>query len=117
MRRFAASGAEVFVNLSNDGYFGRSAARLQHLLIARMRAAENRRWILRSTNDGITATIDPAARILQRLEPDTQTTARLNYNYESYLTAYTRHGDWFAWLCLIAGLAAPLATQIPRYRP
>lgn len=117
VRRFAASGAEVFVNLSNDGYFGRSSARLQHLLIARMRAAENRRWILRSTNNGITAAIDPAARILQRLEPDTQTTARLNYNYESYLTAYTRHGDWFAWLCLIAGLAAPLATQIPRYRP
>ena len=46
VRRFAAAGAEVLVNISNDGYFGRSAARDQHLKIARMRAAENRRWIL-----------------------------------------------------------------------
>ena len=117
VRRFAAAGAEVFVNLSNDGYFGRSAARPQHLLIARMRAAENRRWIIRSTNDGITATIDPAGRILQLLEPYTQTAARMNYNYETRLTPYTRYGDWFAWLCLIAGLAAVAATQIPTYRP
>ena len=47
------------MNISNDGYFGHSAAREQHLEIARMRAAENRRWMLRVTNDGITAAIDP----------------------------------------------------------
>ena len=63
MRRFAAGGAEVLINISNDGWFGHSAARQQHLSIARMRAAENRRWILRSTNDGTTATIDPAGRL------------------------------------------------------
>ena len=70
VRRFAAGGAEVFVNISNDGYFGRSAAREQHLKIVRMRAAENRRWILRSTNDGITAAIDPAGRVVERLPAD-----------------------------------------------
>ena len=59
VRQFAAGGAEVLFNISNDGWFGQSAARRQHLEIVRMRAAENRRWILRSTNDGITATIDP----------------------------------------------------------
>ena len=52
---FAADGAEVLFNISNDGWFGKSAARQQHLEIVRMRAAENRRWILRATNDGITA--------------------------------------------------------------
>ena len=45
---FAAGGAEVLFNISNDGWFGKSAARCQHLEIVRMRAAENRRWILRS---------------------------------------------------------------------
>ena len=63
VRRFVADGAEVLFNISNDGYFGKSAARQQHLEIVRMRAAENRRWILRATNDGITATIDPAGRL------------------------------------------------------
>ena len=48
VRRFVRAGAETLVNLSNDGYFGHSAAHEQHLLIVRMRAVENRRWILRS---------------------------------------------------------------------
>ena len=47
VRQFAAGGAEVLFNLSNDGWFGKSAARQQHLRIVRMRAAENQRWILR----------------------------------------------------------------------
>ena len=54
VRQFTQAGANVLVNLSNDGYFGHSAAREQHLALVRMRAAENRRWILRATNDGIT---------------------------------------------------------------
>ena len=69
VRRFAKQGAEVLVNISNDGWYGRSAAREQHLEIVRMRAAENRRWILRATNDGITATVDPAGRVLPRFAP------------------------------------------------
>ena len=63
VRQFAKRGADLLVNLSNDGYFGHSAAREQHLEIVRMRAAENRRWMLRATNDGITAAIDPAGRV------------------------------------------------------
>jgi apolipoprotein N-acyltransferase len=105
IRQFARDGAEVFVNLSNDGYFARSAAREQHLKIARMRAAENRRWLIRATNDGITAVIDPAGRIAHRLEPYVELSARVRYAYETELTPYTRYGDWFAWICLAAGLA------------
>ncbi len=66
VREFVKRGAQLLVNLSNDGYFGKSAAREQHLAIARMRAAENRRWVLRATNDGITAAIDPAGRVVER---------------------------------------------------
>ena len=53
VRKFAAGGAEVLFNISNDGWFGKSAAREQHLVWCVCAAAENRRWILRSTNDGI----------------------------------------------------------------
>jgi len=100
VRQYAAQGATVLVNLSNDGYFGRSAARAQHLLVARMRAAENRRWMLRATNDGITATIDPAGRVDQTLPPFRPMGARTRFAYLTELTPYTRNGDWFVWGCL-----------------
>ena len=109
VRRFAAGGGELLVNISNDGYFGRSAAREQHLNIVRMRAAENRRWILRPTNNGITVTIDPAGRILDHLAPDQQAVLSTRYSYIREQTLYTRYGDWFALACAVAGIAALLA--------
>jgi apolipoprotein N-acyltransferase len=109
VRQFTNAGAQVLVNLSNDGYFGASAAREQHLSLVRMRAAENRRWILRATNDGITALVDPGGRVLERLPILRQMSATMRVNYESTLTVYARRGDWFAWGCLAFGLAAALA--------
>ncbi|MBV9506453.1 MAG: apolipoprotein N-acyltransferase [Acidobacteriia bacterium] len=101
VRRFVAGGAEVLFNISNDGWFGDSAAREQHLTIVRMRAAENRRWILRSTNDGITGTIDPAGRVRGTLPLYTQATSYTGFRYISEKTFYTRHGDWFPILCAV----------------
>lgn len=108
VRQFAAQGAELFVNLSNDGYFGRSAARQQHLLLARMRAAENRRWLIRATNDGITVVIDPAGRIAEQLPPFQRMASRVRFGKVSRQTPYSRYGDWFAWGCLGIGLGATL---------
>jgi apolipoprotein N-acyltransferase len=104
VRRFANRGADVLANISNDGYFGTSAARWQHLKLVRMRAAENRRWILRATNDGITATVDPAGRVVETLPPYREQTLRTEFGYVEDTTFYTRHGDWFAWLSLAVGL-------------
>lgn len=103
VRKLPAQGASVLINLSNDGYFGKSAAREQHLLLARMRAAENRRWLIRATNTGITATIDPAGRIASRLPPFQLTAGRVTFTPMEELTFYSLYGDWLAWLCLIAG--------------
>jgi apolipoprotein N-acyltransferase len=114
VRQFANSGAEVLVNLSNDGYFGNSAAHAQHLEIARMRAAENRRWILRATNDGISASIDPRGRVRERMPPFTQTAAMMSFDYETAQTQYTRHGDWFAWLCFACGFLMSAVSLIHR---
>jgi apolipoprotein N-acyltransferase len=106
VREFARNGAEVFVNLSNDGYFGASAAHEQHLELVQMRAAENARWIVRATNDGITATVDPSGRVTERLRPFTQLSATMHYGTTTNQTPYTRHGDWFAWSCLVVGTTA-----------
>ena len=104
VRQFTRQGADVLVNLSNDAYFGHSEAHEQHLLIARMRAVENRRFLIRSTNDGITAVIDPAGRIIQRLPPYQEVAAPIRYGVVETTTLYARHGDWFAWGCLAIGL-------------
>jgi apolipoprotein N-acyltransferase len=117
VRRFALAGAGVLANISNDGYFGHSAAREQHLKLVRMRAIENRRWILRSTNDGLTAAVDPAGRIVMRLPPYREMVARAEYGYIGGTTFYTRHGDWFAWSCLLAGVALSLAAATRRSSP
>jgi apolipoprotein N-acyltransferase len=112
VRQFPLDGAEILINLSNDGYFAHSAAREQHLELVRMRAAENHRWVLRSTNDGITAMIDPAGRVTERLQPYRQLAADMHFQYLQGTTFYTRHGDWFAWGCLICGLVAVLTALL-----
>lgn len=112
VRQFARNGATVFFNLSNDGYFGHSAAREQHLLLVRMRAVENRRFIVRATNDGITASIDPAGRVLRRLPLYREVAALMPFDSIRSTTPYTQHGDWFAWSCLLIGVGLSLQTQL-----
>lgn len=114
VRQFAGQGANVLVNLSNDAYFGHSEAREQHLLIARMRAVENRRFLIRSTNDGITAVIDPAGRIVRQLPRYQQLASLMQYGLMDQATFYTRHGDWFAWGCLAVSLPLALLSLIRR---
>jgi apolipoprotein N-acyltransferase len=101
VRRFAANGAQLFLNISNDGWFGRSAAPEQHLRMARVRAVENRRWIVRSTNNGFTVSVDPYGRIIEPLGPDVRAAVDLPYDFRTDETIYTRFGDWFAWMCVI----------------
>jgi apolipoprotein N-acyltransferase len=100
VRRFAAEGATLLVNISNDGWFGRSAAARQHLLMARVRAVENRRWLIRATNNGYTASVDPYGRMYEPLPTDVRASADLPYDFRTDRTIYTRFGDWFAWLCV-----------------
>jgi apolipoprotein N-acyltransferase len=114
IRRFAANGAELFVNISNDGWFGHSAAAEQHLRMARVRAVENRRWIVRTTNSGITASIDPYGRIFRPLRKDVRAAADLPYDFRTDKTIFTRFGDWFAWLCVLVSAILLVITWKPR---
>ncbi len=114
VRRFAAGGAQALFTISNDGWFGRTAARWQHLEIVRMRAAENRRWILRAANDGITASIDPAGRVRSTLPLFVEATSSVRFNYETAQTFYTRHGDWFPMLCALLAAACLVAGEFAR---
>jgi apolipoprotein N-acyltransferase len=104
VRQFARHGAEVFVNISDDGWYGDTSAPWQHLNMARMRAIENRRWLLRDTNSGVTAAIDPYGRVRQSI-PRHQTDALpAEFAFRNDITFYTAHGDVFAWLCVVLSL-------------
>ena len=105
-RRFVQEGAEVLVNLSNDGWFGSSGARYQHLLMARMRAIENARYLLRATNTGLTVVVRPDGQIAKEIPPDRPGVLEARWGSMSRRTFYNRYGDWFAYLaCLVAVLA------------
>ena len=104
VRQFVLLGADVLVNISDDGWYGDTSAPWQHLNMARMRAIENDRWLLRDTNSGITAVIDPYGRVLQSAPRHVRTSLFVGFNYVSSETFYTRHGDLFAWLCAIIAI-------------
>jgi apolipoprotein N-acyltransferase len=108
IRRFANNGAQVLVNISNDGWYGDSGAYAQHLKQSRMRAVENHRWLLLDTNTGLTAAIDPNGQIIASAPRKTRTALQAPYALSNSTTFYTRHGDWFAYACAIISAAALL---------
>ena len=69
--------------------------------MARMRAIENDRWLLLDTNNGITAAVDPYGRVVEQAPRDVFAVLHTHFGVVSGTTFYTRHGDWFAWLCVI----------------
>jgi len=104
VRQFAQLGAEVLVNISDDGWYGDTSAPWQHLNMARMRAIENRRWILRATNNGITAAIDPYGRVRQSIPRHQADALPAGYGFRDDVTFYSANGDVFAWVCAILAL-------------
>ena len=108
VRQFANKGANVFVNISNDGWYGDSGAYAQHLNQTRMRAIENNRWLLSTTDTGVTASIEPFGRVAARIPRKERAALVAPYALTTGTTFYTRHGDWFAYVCAIISVGALL---------
>jgi apolipoprotein N-acyltransferase len=106
VRQGPLNGAQVLLNISNDGWYGDSGAWAQHLEQTQMRANENDRWLLAATNTGMTASIDPFGRIVAATPRKVRTALAAPYALSSSTTFYTRHGDWFAYLCAIISAGA-----------
>jgi apolipoprotein N-acyltransferase len=109
VRRFAGRGAQLLVNITNDGWYGRTSAPYQHFAMAIFRAVENERYLVRAANTGITAVVDPHGRVLERTELFDRTVLVREVSLLAGSTFYTRHGDLFAWGCLGAALALTAA--------
>ena len=115
-RKLVAGGAGVLVNISNDAWYGDSAAAYQHLEMARLRAIENHRYLLRATNNGLTTMIDPYGRVLEEIPRYQRMVMPARFNFETRQTFYSAHGDVFAWLCAVIAalmLAATLRRALP----
>jgi apolipoprotein N-acyltransferase len=106
VRELARNGAEVLVNISDDGWYGDTSAPWQHLNMARMRAVENRRWLLRDTNTGVTAAIDPYGRVSQSIPRHQVDALPAEFAFRDGITFYTAHGDVFAWLCALLSMGS-----------
>jgi apolipoprotein N-acyltransferase len=98
--------AQVLVNVSNDAWFGESFAAEQHLQASQMRALETGRWMVRSTNTGATAAIDPAGRVARRLPWFTNGTLVAEVVPMAGMTPYGRIGNYGALglIALVAGI-------------
>lgn len=113
VRKFAADGAGVLVNISDDGWYGNTAAPFQHFEMARFRAIENGRFLLRDTNNGITAIIGPYGRIRKDIPRNRRGILTGHFRYLSKKTFYTEHGDVFAWSCVAVAAGMILMLLLP----
>ncbi len=100
--------ATLLINLSNTAWFGDSLAQPQHLQIARLRAMESGRMMLRATNTGITAAIAPDGRVLGQLPPFTAGALRVEAQGFTGLTPYARWGNALALLLAICAVLPAL---------
>ena len=99
---FVQKGADVLMNLTNDSWSGSVAAEMQHMQLATFRAIENRRPLIRGTNSGITCLVDITGKVINPLEPFSQSYGiyDITIGQETNLTFYTKHPDFFAKLIL-----------------
>jgi apolipoprotein N-acyltransferase len=87
------------VTITNDAWFGRTSAPYQHFSIAAFRAVENRVFVARAANTGITGFIDPKGRIVKQGRIFTEEAMNGTIRLSNYKTFYTLYGDVFAWAC------------------
>lgn len=105
VRRFVDQGAEIVTTITNDAWFGRTAAPYQHFSMAVFRAVENRVPVARAANTGISGFIDSNGKILETsgIFTEAELTHKLVPGTEK--TFYTKYGDIFSYACLIATIA------------
>src|SRR6266850_931499 len=106
VRQFVRRGSELIVVITNDGWFGESSAPFQHLRMGIVRSVENRRYMVRAANTGITAIIDPYGRIIGRTPIGVRTILDGTVRYRSDRTFYTQYGDVFAYANALVAVAA-----------
>lgn len=92
----------LLVNVTNDAWFGETTEPWEHLALAKFRAVEHHRFLVRSTNSGVSAIIDPAGRMVANTGVFTEETLTGEVRMMTSSTVYQHLGDWPGWLGMLA---------------
>ena len=115
VRRFVQHGAEFLINITNDAWYGRSAAPYQHVAMTVFRAVENQRYLVRAANTGISAVVAPDGRIVSSSGLFERTAVTGTIAANDGLTFYARYGDVFG-SGVASGVGIAVLAAIRRYR-
>jgi apolipoprotein N-acyltransferase len=116
-RRLTSRGAEFLANLTNDAWYGESSAAYQHLALSVFRAVENRRYLIRATNTGVSAVVEPSGEATMETGLFQRAVIVAPVGRRTGLSTYTRLGDWFAMACMAyttfgLAMAAGMAVRV-----
>jgi apolipoprotein N-acyltransferase len=118
VRRSVKQGAQFIAIITNDGWWGNTSGKDQHLLYAKLRAIENRRWVVRSANTGISGFINQRGDIVKQSKWWTRTALKADINLNDDITFYTKNGDIIAvvasFIALVLALFIPYHSWIKR---
>ncbi len=103
----------LLVNLTNDAWFGDTQEPWIHLVLAKYRAVEHRRFLVRATNSGISAVIDPIGRVVARTGVQTRENLRYDVRMMDENTVYTALGDWPGWISLAVIVLMMIIARTP----
>ncbi len=115
---YVRRGANIITVVTNDGWWGNTPGYKQHMNMARLRAIENRRWVARSANTGISCFISPAGEIFQPQPWNIASAIKMNIEPLEILTFYSKNGDWLsriAWPASILILCLAIFTAVKKH--
>ena len=110
-REYVRQGSDLLVNITNDAWFGQSSAPWQHLAMARFRAVENRVWLVRAANTGISALVSPSGKIVQKTGLFEAAFANGEVGLGARPRLYSRMGDLIPGLFLLISVLWLLQTR------
>ncbi len=115
-RTYIVKGADMLVNITNDSWSKTWSAEIQHFAVARFRAVENRRVLVRSTNGGVSAVVGPWGEVHSRMPffEKAWRTVDVPVYREARFTPYTRFGDWFPRLSIAFLFVVLVVARIPK---
>jgi apolipoprotein N-acyltransferase len=116
VRRSVKDGAQFVAIITNDAWWGNTSGKEQHLLYAKLRAIETRRWVVRSANTGISGFINQRGDIVKQSKWWTRTALKADINLNDELTFYVKNGDIIAVLGSFIGLVMALIIPFKNFR-
>lgn len=110
------NGAQLIAIITNDGWWGNTSGKDQHFLYAKLRAIENRRWVVRSANTGISGFIDQRGDVVKKSEWWKRDALKMDVNLNDELTFYSKSGDIIAQLLSLCGIGLALLIPYQAFR-